>query len=87
MDNSVILIDDSQNSVVIVDDDVEDGELEDDVVFVCPEELTRKEVEPPTDKIEEKHSNTSIQVGNSGYIRYYGNASNSNLGQHRGRWG
>lgn len=61
MDNSVILIDDSQNSVVIVDDDVEDGELEDDVVFVCPEELTRKEVEPPTDKIEEKHSNTSIQ--------------------------
>lgn len=57
MDNSVILIDDSQNSVVIVDDDVEDGELEDDVVFVCPEELTRKEVEPPTDKIEE---NTQI---------------------------
>ncbi|KAI8039513.1 hypothetical protein M5D96_006925 [Drosophila gunungcola] len=42
MDDSVILLDDSQNSVEIVEDDVEDGELEDEVEFVPPEELTQK---------------------------------------------
>ncbi|KQS63128.1 zinc finger CCHC domain-containing protein 8 homolog [Drosophila erecta] len=60
MDDSVILLDDSQNSVEIVGADVEDGELDDDVVFVYPEEVTSKEVEPAA-KIEEKHADTSIQ--------------------------
>ncbi|XP_017061961.1 zinc finger CCHC domain-containing protein 8 homolog isoform X2 [Drosophila ficusphila] len=46
MDDSVILLDDSQNSVQIVDDDVEDGELEDDVEFVPSEDVTQEEVEP-----------------------------------------
>ncbi|XP_016972556.2 zinc finger CCHC domain-containing protein 8 homolog [Drosophila rhopaloa] len=46
MDDSVILLDDSQNSVEIVEDDVEDGELDDEVEFVPPEEVTQKWVEP-----------------------------------------
>ncbi|XP_039482391.1 zinc finger CCHC domain-containing protein 8 homolog [Drosophila santomea] len=60
MDDSVILLDDSQNSVEVVEVDVEDGELDDDVVFVHPAEVTSKEVEPAA-KVEEKQTNTSIQ--------------------------
>ncbi|XP_043642227.1 zinc finger CCHC domain-containing protein 8 homolog [Drosophila teissieri] len=60
MDDSVILLDDSQNSVEVVDVDVEDGELDDDVVFVHPAEVTSKEVEPAAN-VEEKQPNSSIQ--------------------------
>jgi len=63
MDDSVILLDDSQNSVEIVEDDVEDGELEDDVEFVPTEEVSQKQVEPAA-KSEENETNNSSQVGN-----------------------
>jgi len=61
MDDSVILLDDSQNSVEIVEDDVEDGELEDDVEFVPTEEVSQKQVEPAA-KSEENETNNSSQV-------------------------
>ncbi|XP_016947342.1 zinc finger CCHC domain-containing protein 8 homolog [Drosophila biarmipes] len=60
MDDSVILLDDSQNSVEIVEDDVEDGELEDDIEFVPCEEVTKKQVEPAA-KSEESETNNSSQ--------------------------
>jgi len=63
MDDSVILLDDSQNSVEIVEDDVEDGELEDEVEFVPTEEVSQKQVEPAA-KSEENETNNSSQVGN-----------------------
>lgn len=65
MDDSVILLDDSHNSVVIVEDDVEDGELDDDIVFVQPEEATRPNEDKPagqTAQNEEIESNPSSQV-------------------------
>jgi len=62
MDDSVILLDDSQNSVEIVEDDVEDGELEDEVEFVPTEEVSQKQVEPAA-KSEENETNNSSQVG------------------------
>ncbi|XP_037715539.1 zinc finger CCHC domain-containing protein 8 homolog [Drosophila subpulchrella] len=60
MDDSVILLDDSQNSVEIVEDDVEDGELEDEVEFVPTEEVSQKQVEPAA-KSEENKTNNSGQ--------------------------
>ncbi|XP_017015327.2 zinc finger CCHC domain-containing protein 8 homolog [Drosophila takahashii] len=65
MDDSVILLDDSQNSVEIVEDDVEDGELEDDVEFVPPAEVTQKQVEPAA-KNEENEDNNSSQEATEG---------------------
>jgi len=62
MDDSVILLDDSQNSVEIVEDDVEDGELEDEVEFVPTEEVSQKQVEPAA-KSEANETNNSSQVG------------------------
>ncbi|KAH8346404.1 hypothetical protein KR084_011741 [Drosophila pseudotakahashii] len=71
MDDSVILLDDSQNSVEIVEEDVEDGELEDDVEFVPPAEVPQKkyqkQVEPqPAAKIAENEANNCSQETTEG---------------------
>ncbi|KAH8389890.1 hypothetical protein KR200_003402 [Drosophila serrata] len=66
MDDSVIVIDDS---VVTVEDDVEDGELEDDIVWLpAPETTTTNEDKRPatnkSSKNEEIESNPSSQENN-----------------------
>ncbi|KAH8402020.1 hypothetical protein KR009_009136 [Drosophila setifemur] len=58
MDDSVIVLDDSQNSVEIVENDVEDGELEEDIEFIPPENATPNEVDT-SGKSDQNENNAS----------------------------